>query len=151
MTLPHSALVPSGQPIWIDMAQRSALALWQMQQRGMRMQDVLSQASIRNAMAVSDVDGDGETDQLIPAGIVWMQGESDAAYSEEIAESYQANLKRLMDLIRAAFRSDDLPVAIGRISDSGAAEDRAVWKFGPTVRAAQAAYVAADGNAALVV
>jgi hypothetical protein len=62
---------------------------------------------------------DGEADTLIPAGIVWMQGESDAALNAEIAERYEANLKRLMDLIRAALRSDDLPVVIGRISDSG--------------------------------
>jgi len=76
-------------------------------------------ASVRNAMAVKDIDGDGEEDRLIPVGIVWMQGESDADNSEETAKKYGANLRRLMDMIRAAFRYDDIPVVIGQIADSG--------------------------------
>jgi len=107
-------------------------------------------ATLRNAFAVRDIDGDGENDDLVPAGIVWMQGESDAAYSEEIAQRYEANLKRLMDLIRAALRRDDLPVVIGRISDSGMDGDGKVWNQGEIVRAAQAAFVSKDPAAALV-
>ena len=107
-------------------------------------------ATVRHALAVKDIDGDGEEDTLIPAGIVWMQGESDAAYTEEIAKKYQANLRRLMDLIRAAFRTDDLPVVIGRISDSKKNKGGAVWRFGDIVRTQQADYVKADGHAALV-
>src|SRR5436190_12323635 len=34
MALPHSALAPSGQPIWLELARRSALALTQLQSRG---------------------------------------------------------------------------------------------------------------------
>ena len=34
MALPHSALVPSGQPIWLDMARRSARALATWPRRG---------------------------------------------------------------------------------------------------------------------
>ena len=80
-----------------------------------------------------------------------MQGESDAAHGEDIARRYEANLKRLMDLIRAAFRVDDLPVAIGRISDSGQQEtDGKVWDHGEIVRNAQAAFVQHDAAAALV-
>jgi len=52
LTLPHAALVPSGQPIWLDLARRSARALAELDRRGIRTADVLSQASIRNAMAV---------------------------------------------------------------------------------------------------
>ena len=77
-----------------------------------------------------------------------MQGESDANYTPEIAKRYQANLKRLMDLIRAAFRADDIPVVIGRISYSK--KDPPSWKHGEIVRAAQADYVKADAVAALV-
>src|SRR5205807_4111941 len=33
LTLPHAALAPSGQPIWLDMARRSARAVAQMQTR----------------------------------------------------------------------------------------------------------------------
>ncbi len=105
-------------------------------------------ATVRNAHAVTDIDGDGSPDRLIPAGILWMQGESDAHYTPEIAKRYQANLRRLMDLIRAAFRADDLPVVIGQISYSK--KDPPSWKHGEIVRQAQADYVAADGKAALV-
>src|SRR5204862_1204857 len=35
LSLPHSALAPSGQPIWLDMARRSARALNQLQSRGL--------------------------------------------------------------------------------------------------------------------
>lgn len=107
-------------------------------------------ATVRNAMAVEDIDGDGVRDELVPAGIVWMQGESDAANTIEIAQRYQDNLAQLIDLIRAAFRVDDLPVVIGRISDSGRDEDGKVWDHGEIVRAAQAAFVEQDGAAALV-
>ena len=105
-------------------------------------------ATVRHAFADSDIDDDGTPDRLIPAGIVWMQGESDAHYTPEIAQEYEANLKRLMDLIRASFRSDDLPVVIGRISYSQ--KEPPSWKHGEIVRAAQAAYVESDSNAALV-
>jgi len=107
-------------------------------------------ATLRTALAARDVDGDGVEDRLVPAGILWMQGESDAFYSPEIAGQYEANLKRLMDLLRAALRQDDLPVVIGRISDSGASKGKSVWPHGEVVRAAQAAFVEADGSAALV-
>jgi len=107
-------------------------------------------ATIRNAMATRDVDGDGETDTLIPVGIIWMQGESDAAHGIHIATRYEAHLKRLMDLIRAALLTDDLPVVIGRISDSGQDADGKVWDHGEVVRVAQAAFVEKDPAAALV-
>lgn len=108
-------------------------------------------ATLRQAMRVDDINGDGARDVLIPAGILWMQGESDASYTEAIARKYEAHLKRLMDLIRAALRVDDLPVVIGRISDSGRDdEDGLVWNHGELVRAAQAAFVQKDGRAALV-
>jgi hypothetical protein len=107
-------------------------------------------ATIRNAFSVKDIDGDGTEDRLIPAGIVWMQGESDAAHTLEVAESYQANLKRLMDLIRAALRTDDLPVVIGRISDSRQDPSGKVWEYGDVLRASQAAYAESDEGAALV-
>lgn len=108
-------------------------------------------ATLRYAFATADIDGDGETDRLIPAGILWMQGESDAATTTEVARGYEKNLKRLMDLIRAALREDDLPVAIGRISDSGRdARDGKMWNHGEIVRQAQQAFVDSDVAAAIV-
>jgi hypothetical protein len=107
-------------------------------------------ATVRNAMAVGDIDGDGADDVLVPAGIVWMQGESDAAHTLETAFQYQANLTRLMNLVRAALRVDDLPIVIGRISESGQVDDGLVWDHGDIVRKAQAAFVEQDAAAALV-
>ena len=106
-------------------------------------------ATVRNALSVRDIDGDGEEDTLVPSGILWMQGESDAANGEAIARKYEANLKRLMDLIRAALRHDDIPVVIGRISDSKK-DGKLTWAHGEIVREAQAAFVKNDGFAALV-
>ena len=44
-------------------------------------------ATLRNAFVVEDIDQDGETDRLIPAAIIWMQGESDAVFTGEIADN----------------------------------------------------------------
>jgi putative YjhG/YagF family dehydratase len=64
MSLPHSALAPSGQAVWIDAAVRSARALVEMEKRGLKMKDVLTEASIRNAMAVHAAFG-GSTNLLL--------------------------------------------------------------------------------------
>lgn len=104
--------------------------------------------TIANATAVRDVDGDGEADTLIPAGIVWMQGEADAYQSYDAALNYEANLKRLMDLLRAAWRTDDLPVVIGRITDSGRADDGNVMDHVKIVQEAQRRFVEKDSCAA---
>ena len=52
MSLTHSALAPSGHPIWLDMARRSARAVLAIEKRGVRMTDILTDAALRNAMAV---------------------------------------------------------------------------------------------------
>ena len=106
-------------------------------------------ATIRNATAHTDIDGDGQPDQLVPAGIVWMQGETDAGYLES-ANEYRENLKRMMNLLRAALRMDDLPVVIGKITDSGRAEDGSMMDYIGIVQEAQEAFVKADACAAFV-
>ena len=64
LTLPHAALAPSGQPIWLDMARRTAKALTALDARGIKTRDVLSDASVRNAMAVFAAFG-GSTNLLV--------------------------------------------------------------------------------------
>ena len=64
LSLPHSALAPSGEPVWSDMAVRSARALWDLQKRGLRLADILTDASIRNAMVVHAAFG-GSTNLLL--------------------------------------------------------------------------------------
>lgn len=107
-------------------------------------------ATLRHATSTGDVDGDGLVDTLIPAAILWMQGETDAGASREVAERYEGHLTRLIELMRAAMRVDDLPVVIGRISDSGQDDDGLVWNHGAVVRGAQENFVRKDGRAALV-
>ena len=51
MSLPHSALSPSGAPIWRDMARRSALAVMELERKGKRLADILSPDSLHNAMS----------------------------------------------------------------------------------------------------
>jgi len=107
--------------------------------------------TVSSAMSTPDIDGDGNRDILVPCGIVWMQGESDASYTEEIASRYYSNLKRLMDLIRASFHTDDLPLVIGKISDSwNDSEDGKVWDHGELVQYAQEKFARTDGSAAIV-
>jgi hypothetical protein len=107
-------------------------------------------ATIRTALSMADIDGDGKTDTLLPAGIIWMQGEADAYHSVESARSYRQNLKRMMDLLRAALRVDDLPVVIGLITDSGQAEDGSMMDYIEIVQQAQMDYSNSDRCATLV-
>ncbi|NMH26838.1 sialate O-acetylesterase [Flavobacterium silvaticum] len=107
-------------------------------------------ATLNHAFASKDVNGDGKPDELVPAGILWMQGEGDSAFTEEIATKYYEHLKRLMDLMRAALRTDDLPVVIGKISDSMSNPEGKVWKYGELVQYAEEKYVRMDGHAAIV-
>jgi len=106
--------------------------------------------TVNGALSVQDIDGNGIEDVLVPSGIIWMQGESDGTITEAIAQRYYANLKRLMDLMRATFRNDDLPVVIGKISDSGQDNNGKTWNYGELVQHAQEAYVRKDRNAAIV-
>jgi putative YjhG/YagF family dehydratase len=64
ITIPHAALAPSGQPIWRDLARRSARALVDLVAREITMGDVLTNASIRNAMVVHAAFG-GSTNLLL--------------------------------------------------------------------------------------
>jgi xylonate dehydratase len=64
LTLPHAALAPSGQPIWTDMARRSARALVALARRGLATRDIVTDAAVRNAMAVHAAFG-GSTNLLL--------------------------------------------------------------------------------------
>ena len=64
LTVPHAALAPSGQPIWSDVARRSARAAAQMIRAGVTTRDVLTDGAIRNAMTVHAAFG-GSTNLLL--------------------------------------------------------------------------------------
>lgn len=64
MAVPHSALAPSGQPIWLDAARRSVRALISQRSMGLESRHILTPASVRNAMAVHSAFG-GSTNLLL--------------------------------------------------------------------------------------
>ena len=64
MSISHSALAPSGQPIWLDMAKRSARALMELERRGVKMRDILTDAALHNAMTAHAAVG-GSTNLLL--------------------------------------------------------------------------------------
>jgi putative YjhG/YagF family dehydratase len=52
MSIGHSALAPSGHPIWIDMARRSATALMALEKSQVAISHIVTDAAVRNAMVV---------------------------------------------------------------------------------------------------
>jgi xylonate dehydratase len=64
LSLPHTALAPSGQRIWLDNAARSATALLALDEHKLKLGDVLVDASVRNAMIVHAACG-GSTNLLL--------------------------------------------------------------------------------------
>ena len=106
--------------------------------------------TVRNATSVCDIDGDGRVDVLVPAGIIWMQGEADACHTLETAQLYKENLRQMMTLMRAVFRDKNLPVVIGLIADSNMDEDGKMMDYLEIVQQAQRDFVADDKHAALV-
>src|SRR6201996_7656940 len=64
LSLPHTALAPSGQPLWLDAAARSARALLRLAQLGIGTRDIVTEAAVRNAMILHAAFG-GSTNLLL--------------------------------------------------------------------------------------
>ncbi|MGB0388160.1 MAG: YjhG/YagF family D-xylonate dehydratase [Ardenticatenaceae bacterium] len=64
LSLLHSALAPSGQPIWLDMARRSAKALVALEKAGITTADILTEDALHNAMVTHAAFG-GSTNLLL--------------------------------------------------------------------------------------
>jgi len=64
LALPHSALAPSGEPIWMQLARDSARALMAREAAGQTTRAVLTDAAVRNAMTVHAAFG-GSTNLLL--------------------------------------------------------------------------------------
>lgn len=64
LALPHSALAPSGQPVWKQAARRSAGAVMAQAKAGLSVRDVLTEGALRNAMVVHAAFG-GSTNLLL--------------------------------------------------------------------------------------
>ncbi len=64
MALPHSALAPSGEPVWLELATRSAVALQRLHILGIPIGRIVTSAAIENAMLVHAAFG-GSTNLLL--------------------------------------------------------------------------------------
>ncbi|MGL4611322.1 MAG: YjhG/YagF family D-xylonate dehydratase [Trueperaceae bacterium] len=64
MSLPHSALSPSGEPVWLDIAHRSALALKNLVEKKLAFSSILTAKSLENAMLIHAAFG-GSTNLLL--------------------------------------------------------------------------------------
>ena len=107
-------------------------------------------STVKNAFSIKDIDNDGKDDKLIPKGIIWMQGESDADYSEEVAKAYYFNLSRIVMLQRAALHDNKLPVVIGKITDYRGRESGKTWQFLELVQDAQEKFAQNNDNVTIV-
>ncbi|HET6178527.1 MAG TPA: YjhG/YagF family D-xylonate dehydratase [Candidatus Sulfotelmatobacter sp.] len=77
LALPHTALAPSGQAVWLDMAKRSARAVLRLHQTGLTTRGVLTDSALQNAMVLHAAFG-GSTNLLLHVPAI----------------AYSANLKR---------------------------------------------------------
>jgi putative YjhG/YagF family dehydratase len=64
LALPHSALAPSGEPVWLELARQSARAVLAQREQGLTSSDILTDQAIENAMAVHAAVG-GSTNLLL--------------------------------------------------------------------------------------
>jgi putative YjhG/YagF family dehydratase len=64
LSLPHAALAPSGQPVWLDMARRTGRALMRLVDLQVCTRDILQSQSIENAMVTHAAFG-GSTNLLL--------------------------------------------------------------------------------------
>ncbi|MEO8126247.1 MAG: YjhG/YagF family D-xylonate dehydratase [Bryobacteraceae bacterium] len=64
MSLTHSALAPSGHPIWLDMARRSGRAVLKLESAGISMKDIVTEDALHNAMVTHAAFG-GSTNLIL--------------------------------------------------------------------------------------
>ena len=64
MALPHSALAPSGEPVWLELATRSAVALQRLHILGIPIGQIVTSTAVENAMLVHAAFG-GSTNLLL--------------------------------------------------------------------------------------
>lgn len=64
LTLPHAALAPSGEPFWLELANRSALALLTLAAQKITLSQIITPAALENAMLVHAAFG-GSTNLLL--------------------------------------------------------------------------------------
>ena len=97
LSLPHTALAPSGHAIWLDAARRSALALMRMDAGGISTKHVLTQAALQNAMVIHAAFG-GSTNLLLHLPAVAFQAKLKRPVAKDWAELNRL-VPRLVDCL----------------------------------------------------
>jgi len=97
LALPHSALAPSGEAVWLDMARQSAAAVAGLAERGITTKEIITAGAIRNAMAVHAVFG-GSTNLLLHIPAIAHAARLDRPRVADWAEINQ-RVPRLVDVL----------------------------------------------------
>ena len=105
--------------------------------------------TVDNALSDTDVDGDGIKDKLIPSGIIWMQGESDAIHPAS-ARAYMDNLSHIISQISKTLGQDKLPTVICRIEDFGQKKRDRLMPHIETVWAVQEAFARSNKHVSYI-
>jgi putative YjhG/YagF family dehydratase len=136
----HSALAPSGQPVWLDMARRATRALNCQRARNLTTRQVLTDAAIRNAMVVHAAFG-GSTNLLlhVPA-IAHAAGLTRPTIDDWIAVNRQ--VPRLVDSLPngphptvRVFLAGGVPEVMLHLRALGLLDDRALTASGEPLAA----------------
>jgi putative YjhG/YagF family dehydratase len=94
LAVPHSALSPSGQPAWHEIARRSARAVMALAKKGLATRDILTDAAVRNAMAIHAAFG-GSTNLLLHIPAIAFS----AGLARPTVEDWQAINRRVPRLV----------------------------------------------------
>ena len=140
LSLPHSALAPSGQAVWLDIAVQSARALVELDRRGLKARDLLTDAAIHNAMAVHAAFG-GSTNLLLHIPAIAHA----AKLRRPVCEDWQTLNRRVPRLVSVlpngpvhhptvrAFLAGGVPEVMLHLRDLGVLELGALTVTGRTV------------------
>lgn len=135
LAVPHSALAPSGQPIWADAARRSVMAFLRQKELALSTRFIITPTAIRNALAVHSAFG-GSTNLLLHVPAIAQAG---GLEPPAIEEWIQANkqVPRLVDALPngphptiRVFLAGGVPEVMLHLRRLGLIDGRALTAFG---------------------
>ncbi len=140
LTLPHAALSPSGAEIWRDLARRSGRAVVALENRGLKTSDILTDAAIRNALAVHAAFG-GSTNLIMHLAAIAHQA---GLRRPDVGDwrAFNARVSRLVDALPngprhyatvQVFLAGGVPEVMLHLRDAGILELDALTVSGQTV------------------
>lgn len=97
LTVPHAALAPSGQPVWLDLARHSARALQAMHRDGISIRSLITADSLHNAMLVHAAVG-GSTNLLLHIPAIAAAAGLERPTAADFAD-VNASVRRFVDVL----------------------------------------------------